>query len=49
MSPLPRAPISSDQVTLMKRDNVVAADALTLDDLGIAPTPIEAILPDYRP
>jgi NADH dehydrogenase len=48
MSPLPRAPISSDQVTLMKRDNVVAADALTLDDLGIAPTPIEAILPDYR-
>jgi len=29
MSPLPRAPISSDQVTLMKRDNVVAVDALT--------------------
>jgi NADH dehydrogenase len=48
MSPLPRAPISSDQVTLMKRDNVVAADALTLEDLGIAPTSIEAILPDYR-
>jgi uncharacterized protein YbjT (DUF2867 family) len=48
MSPLPRAPVSSDQVTLMKRDNVVAADALTLADLGIAPTSIEAILPDYR-
>ncbi|MEM7023136.1 MAG: complex I NDUFA9 subunit family protein [Pseudomonadota bacterium] len=48
MSPLPHAPISRDQVTLMKRDNVVAPDALTLDDLGIAPTSIEAILPDYR-
>ena len=48
MSPLPRAPISRDQVTLMKRDNVIATDALTLADLGIAPTSVEAILPDYR-
>jgi NADH dehydrogenase len=48
MSRLPRAPVSRDQVTLMKRDNVVAADALTLADLGIAPTSVEAILPDYR-
>jgi NADH dehydrogenase len=47
MSRLPRAPVSRDQVTLMKRDNVVAADALTLADLGIAPTSVEAILPCY--
>ncbi len=47
MSPLPRAPVSHDQVTLMKRDNVVAVDALTLADLGIAPTTVEAILPSY--
>lgn len=47
MSPLPHAPISRDQVTLMRRDNVVAADALSLADLGIAPTPVEAILPKY--
>jgi NADH dehydrogenase len=47
LSPLPRAPISRDQVTLMKRDNVVAPDALTLADLGIAPTSVEAILPGY--
>jgi len=47
MSPLPHAPISRDQVTLMKRDNVVAPDALTLADLGIAPTSVEAILPGY--
>jgi NADH dehydrogenase len=48
MSPLPRAPVSRDQVTLMKRDNVVAADALSLADLGIAPTPVEKVLPSYR-
>jgi uncharacterized protein YbjT (DUF2867 family) len=47
MSPLPRAPISRDQVTLMKRDNVVAPDALTLADLGIAPTSVEEVLPAY--
>ena len=47
MSPLPRAPVSRDQVTLMKRDNVVAADALSLDDLGVVPTPLEEILPGY--
>jgi NADH dehydrogenase len=48
MSPLPRAPISRDQVTLMKCHNVVAADALTLVDLGIAPTSVETVLPGYR-
>jgi NADH dehydrogenase len=47
MSPLPRAPISRDQVTLMKRDNIVASDALSLADLGITPTQVEAILPGY--
>jgi hypothetical protein len=47
MSPLPHAPVSRDQVTLMKHDNVVAADALSLADLGIVPTPVEAILPGY--
>jgi NADH dehydrogenase len=47
-SPLPSAPVSRDQVTLMKRDNVVAAEALSLDDLGIVATPLEEILPHYR-
>jgi NADH dehydrogenase len=47
LSPLPRAHVSRDQVTLMKRDNEVAPDALTLDDHGIAPTTVEAILPCY--
>jgi uncharacterized protein YbjT (DUF2867 family) len=47
LSPLPKPPISRDQVTLMKADNVVAPDVGTLRDLGITPTPLEAILPAY--
>lgn len=44
---LPSPPLTRDQVELLKSDNVVAADALTLADLGITPTPIELIVPDY--
>jgi NADH dehydrogenase len=47
LSPLPKPPVSRDQVTLMKADNVVATDVGTLSDLGITPTPLEAILPAY--
>lgn len=39
--------LTRDQVKLLKRDNVVASSALGLDALGIAPTPLEAILPTY--
>jgi uncharacterized protein YbjT (DUF2867 family) len=45
MAPLPRRPISRNQVELMQQDNVVRADALTLADLGIASTPVEAMWP----
>ena len=41
------APISRNQLELMQQDNVVRADALTLADLGIAPTPVEAMWPTY--
>ena len=44
---LPSPPVSRDQITLMRRDNVVAAGALTLGDLGITPTAVEAIVPAY--
>jgi uncharacterized protein YbjT (DUF2867 family) len=47
LSPLPTPPVSRDQVTLMKEDNVVGTDVGTLRDLGITPTPLEAILPSY--
>jgi NADH dehydrogenase len=47
LSVLANPPLTRDQVTLMKRDNVVSETALALDDLGIDPTPVEEILPTY--
>jgi uncharacterized protein YbjT (DUF2867 family) len=47
MAPLPKRPISRDQVVLMKRDNVVGPNALSFADLGIAPRSVEEILPSY--
>lgn len=41
------AQITRDQVRNLRRDNVVSADAKGFDDLGIEPTALEAILPDY--
>jgi NADH dehydrogenase len=44
---LPVPPLTRDQVELLKVDNVVAQGAKGLADLGIAPTPIELIVPEY--
>jgi uncharacterized protein YbjT (DUF2867 family) len=44
---LPNPPLSRDQVTLVKRDNVVNDGVATFADLGIEPTPAEMILPTY--
>lgn len=44
---LPFAPLTSDQLVLLKEDTVVAAGAKTLEDLGISPTALEAIVPAY--
>ena len=44
---LPVPPLTRDQVELLKHDNVVSADARTLADLGITPTPIELVVPEY--
>jgi len=44
---LPVPPLTRDQVELLKRDNVVAEGARTLADLGVTPTPIELVVPDY--
>ena len=46
-APLPKRPISRDQVVLMKEDNVVGPGALSFADLGIAPHSVEEILPTY--
>jgi NADH dehydrogenase len=44
---LPKPLLTLDQVELLKRDNVVAPGAATLNDLGIAPTAAEVIVPTY--
>jgi uncharacterized protein YbjT (DUF2867 family) len=44
---LPKPPLTRDQVEQLKRDNVVAPQALTLADLGLNATALEAILPTY--
>ena len=41
---LPSPPLTEGQVALMRRDNVAAPQAPGLAELGITPTPIEAIL-----
>jgi NADH dehydrogenase len=40
-------PLTSDQVELLRADNVVSARAPGLADLGVAPTPVEAVIPSY--
>lgn len=48
---LPRPPLTVDQVLMLERDNLVSAEAeragLTLAGLGIGPTAVEAIVPQY--
>lgn len=44
---LPNAPLTRDQVELLKQDNVVSGTTPTLADLGIQPTAVEVILPTY--
>lgn len=44
---LPNPPLTVDQVRLLAVDNVVSDDARGLATLGIAPTPVAAVLPGY--
>lgn len=48
---LPNPPLTVDQVRLLKRDNVVSAEAeaegRTLAGLGLTPTAMDAIVPSY--
>jgi uncharacterized protein YbjT (DUF2867 family) len=44
---LPVPLLTRDQVRLLRSDNVVAPGAATLQDLGIQPTAIDAVLPTY--
>jgi NADH dehydrogenase len=44
---LPEPPLTRDQVELLKVDNVVSSEMPGLQALGITPTPIELIVPQY--
>ncbi|HEX6011671.1 MAG TPA: complex I NDUFA9 subunit family protein [Geminicoccaceae bacterium] len=44
---LPDPPLTPDQVEMLKHDNVVGHDAAGLADLGVQPTPLEVIVPQY--
>jgi NADH dehydrogenase len=44
---LPVPPLTRDQVRLLTRDNIVSPGALTLANLGIHPTAMEAVVPTY--
>ncbi len=44
---LPNPPLTRDQIALLKRDNVVSGDHPGLAELGIAPTPLETVVPTY--
>ncbi|WP_375258794.1 complex I NDUFA9 subunit family protein [Citreimonas sp.] len=41
------APITADQVRNLRNDNIVSPGARDLQTLGITPTAIEAVIPDY--
>lgn len=44
---LPSPPLTTGQVDLLRLDNVARGDLPGLEDLGIAPTPAETVVPTY--
>ncbi|NKB54812.1 MAG: NAD-dependent epimerase/dehydratase family protein [Alphaproteobacteria bacterium] len=44
---LPTPPLTRDQVTLLKSDNIVTGELPTLESLDVTPTAAEVILPTY--
>jgi NADH dehydrogenase len=47
MGLVPNAILTADQVRSLRSDNVVGAGAKTLADLGIKPTDMDAVMPEY--
>lgn len=41
------AQVTADQVRSLRHDNVVTGNTLGFADLGMAPTPVQTVLPDY--
>jgi uncharacterized protein YbjT (DUF2867 family) len=44
---LPGKLLTRDQLAMLQRDNVVAGDVPGLADLGIVPTPMDLVVPEY--
>ncbi len=44
---IPGKPFTRDQLVLLGRDNVVSEGMPGLEDLGIVPTPVELVVPEY--
>lgn len=49
LSVLPNPPLTSSQVVLMQRDNIVGEDVATFADLSIEPRGLESVLPALEP
>jgi len=47
MELLPGKPLTRDQLAMLGRDNVVSAGTAGLPELGIVPTPIDLVVPEY--
>ncbi|MGL6044636.1 MAG: complex I NDUFA9 subunit family protein [Sandaracinobacteroides sp.] len=47
LGPLPGAPLTRDQYLMLKRDNVTSPGTPGLADLGIVPTPLSAVAPQW--
>lgn len=44
---LPEPPLTADQIELLKHDNVVTPGVPGLEELGVQPTPVEVVVPQY--
>ena len=44
---LPGKLLTTDQIRMLERDNIVAPGVPGLPELGIVPTPMELIVPSY--
>jgi NADH dehydrogenase len=44
---MPKPLLTPDQLILLKSDNLVGDEARGFAELGLSPTPIAALLPDY--
>ncbi len=47
MAILPKPPLTNDQITSLQTDNIVAQDALGFNELGLTPTSMDSIVPNY--